>query len=144
MRAAQTEQLKALGLTGIAPSESFGAQLASAGRYTNLGTASQALNEAQRNAAIAGNQSIVGAVRGEQRGALADFDRMTQENIAAQQQAAAAAAAANAAAQARAQAQSAKDAQYWDYKWADLDQRAKIAADNAARADRELALKYPQ
>lgn len=104
MRAAQTAQLQALGLTGGAPSESFGAQLDAAGRYTNLGTASQALNEAQRNAAIAGNQSLVGAIRGEQRGAMSDFDRMTQENIAAQQQAAAEAAASAASAQARAQA----------------------------------------
>lgn len=146
-RDAQTQQWERLGLAnllGAPPQETFSGQLAQAGRYTDLGAGAKTFSEAQRQAALAGNTSLGNAIRGEQRTALSDYDRMVRENVTSMEQQAANNAAAAANAQARAQAAAAKLA--YDRAWRadERDYQRQQDAANYALRQQELNLKYPQ
>lgn len=85
-RNAQTEQLKALGLTSYAPTDSSLQQAGASSKISDLRAAVLAQNEATRNAAISNNQAQVGAASREGVGAVSEFDR-NLSNMLAQLQA---------------------------------------------------------
>lgn len=151
-RDAQTAQLQALGISdsGAMPADTFSGQLAASNRFSDLGAAAQNFSDAQRLAAIAGNQTLVNAAGAEKRTGLADFDRIARENIIAQRQAAAQAAASSAVAQAKARRDAQKYNDYMQLQYAKLAAGQRPSVDFAGLVaqgmnqgmDTDQALKY--